>query len=56
MRIAIFGGSFNPPHNGHVRAVLAAKPALKADRLLIVQMQSRSQGAGGKLPLRTGAA
>jgi len=36
MRIAIFGGSFNPPHNGHVKAALAAKEALKADRLIVI--------------------
>jgi nicotinate-nucleotide adenylyltransferase len=36
MRTAVFGGSFNPPHNGHVRAALAAKAALNADRLLVI--------------------
>lgn len=36
MRIAIFGGSFNPPHNGHVKAAVAAKKALKADRLIVI--------------------
>lgn len=36
MRTAVFGGSFNPPHNGHVRAALAAKEALGAERLIVI--------------------
>ena len=36
MRIGIFGGSFNPPHLGHVRAAQRAVEALRLDRLLIV--------------------
>lgn len=36
MRIAVFGGSFNPPHIGHVRAAVAAKKALGADRLIVI--------------------
>jgi len=36
MRIAVFGGSFNPPHNGHVAAATAAKAALCADRLIVI--------------------
>ena len=36
MRIAIYGGSFNPPHLGHVAAASAAMEALKPDRLLII--------------------
>lgn len=36
MRIAVFGGSFNPPHKGHVGAALEAKKQLRADRMLVV--------------------
>lgn len=36
MRTAVFGGSFNPPHIGHVRAAVAAKNALGADRLIVI--------------------
>lgn len=36
MRIAIYGGSFNPPHLGHVAAAKSAQAALGADRLLVI--------------------
>ena len=35
-RIGIYGGSFNPPHIGHMDAARAAVAALKLDRLLLV--------------------
>ena len=35
MRIGIFGGTFNPPHNGHVTLARAAAEQLALDRLLI---------------------
>lgn len=36
MRIAVFGGSFNPPHIGHAEAVKAALCDLCADRLIVI--------------------
>lgn len=35
-RIGIFGGSFDPPHIGHIRAAQAAADALGLDRLLLM--------------------
>ena len=35
-RIGIYGGTFNPPHIGHVRAALGAVRALGLDRLLVI--------------------
>ena len=36
MRIAIYGGSFNPPHVGHVQAARSAYGQLRPDRFLII--------------------
>ena len=36
MRIAVYGGSFNPPHPAHVRAARLAYAALKPDKLLVI--------------------
>lgn len=46
MRIGIFGGSFDPPHNGHLMVALDAMEALSLDRLLVVPT--------GVQPLKTG--
>ena len=35
-RIGIFGGTFNPPHLGHVQAVTAAREELGLDRVLLI--------------------
>jgi nicotinate-nucleotide adenylyltransferase len=34
--IGLFGGAFDPPHNGHVELVRAAKRALGLDRVLVL--------------------
>lgn len=34
--IGIYGGTFNPPHLGHVLAAKAAKEALGLDKVLLV--------------------
>ncbi len=36
MRIAIYGGSFNPPHLGHAAAAKAAAEWLQPDKMLII--------------------
>ena len=35
-RIGIYGGTFNPPHIGHIRAAEQAAKALQLDRLLLI--------------------
>ena len=35
-RIGIMGGTFNPPHNGHVHAAQQAAQMLQFDRLLLI--------------------
>lgn len=35
-RVGIYGGTFSPPHNGHVRAALAFLEALQLDELYVV--------------------
>ena len=35
-RIGIYGGTYNPPHIGHIRAAAWALEALKLDRLLLI--------------------
>ena len=36
MRLGIYGGSFNPPHLGHLHAAIAAARHLSLDRLLLI--------------------
>jgi len=36
MRIGVYGGSFDPPHLGHVKAALACKKELALDKVLVI--------------------
>ena len=36
MKVAIFGGSFNPPHLGHLKSALAAAEQLRPDLFLVI--------------------
>ena len=38
-RIGIYGGTFNPPHIGHMEAARCAVDALRLDRLLLLPDQ-----------------
>ena len=59
MKIGVYGGSFNPPHLGHVRAAQACKQALGLEKVLVVpasipphkQMASGSPAAEQRLRL-----
>ena len=48
MRIGYFGGSFDPPHLGHLRVAIAAAKSLSLDRVLLAPT--------GRQPLKTGGA
>ena len=48
MKIGIFGGSFDPPHIGHVYAAIQAKEALNLDQMWLVPSYS-AKSYGKKL-------
>lgn len=35
-RLGVFGGTFNPIHNGHLRLLQGAREALELDRVLVI--------------------
>lgn len=43
-RLGIFGGSFNPPHYGHLLAAQAAKEKLGLDELVVVPCRESADG------------
>jgi nicotinate-nucleotide adenylyltransferase len=45
-RIGILGGTFDPPHNGHLAAARAAIASLRLDRLLLVVANDPWQKSG----------
>lgn len=47
-KIGIFGGSFNPPHNGHINLALSAYDALTLDKLLIIPSCSPVHKSGNE--------
>ena len=46
-RIGIFGGSFNPPHVGHIRAAVRCAEQLELSRVLLIPAR---QTPGKELP------
>lgn len=51
-KIGIYGGTFNPPHLGHVLAARAAKASLGLDQVLLIPMGSRRTKSCRKARLR----
>ena len=47
MRIGIYGGTFDPPHNGHIAAAKAAMERLALDKLLLIPTFIPPQGIAG---------
>jgi nicotinate-nucleotide adenylyltransferase len=52
-RIGVFGGQFDPPHNGHVAVVRAARDQLGLDRMLIVPSARPPHRAAPATPAET---
>lgn len=47
MRLAVFGGTFSPPHNGHLALCLYARELLHVDRLVVSVSNSPLKDAPG---------
>ena len=45
-RIGIFGGSFDPPHIGHISAARQAVEALQLDKLLLMPAHAAPHKSG----------
>ena len=50
MRIGLFGGSFDPPHNGHLLVAQDALEALALDRLLVIPASQQPLKDHGQTP------
>ena len=49
MRLGVFGGTFDPVHNGHLAAAVNARRALTLDRVLVVPARDPWQKHGREL-------
>jgi nicotinate-nucleotide adenylyltransferase len=49
VRIALFGGTFDPPHSGHVRAAKAAARKFRLDRVLFIPSGNPPHKVNGQL-------
>ena len=53
-RIGVFGGQFDPPHNGHLAVVRAAREPARLDRVLVVpSARARRTGPAPATPAET---
>ena len=52
MKIGVYGGTFNPPHLGHVTAARAVFELLKLDLLLLVPDREPTRRCQRAAPLR----
>lgn len=50
MKLGIYGGTFSPPHNGHIHAALTFLREMAPDRLLIVPASIPPHKAGATAP------
>ncbi len=50
-RIGLLGGTFDPPHHGHLAAAVAARDALDLDRVVLVVANDPWQKTGGGEPV-----
>ncbi len=48
MRVALFGGSFDPPHHGHIAIAKAAADGLALDRVLFAPVGRQPLKEEGK--------
>ena len=44
MKIMLYGGTFDPPHNGHINNLRAALALVRPDRAIVMPAQLIGQG------------
>ena len=52
MKIGIYGGTFNPPHLGHLTAAAAVIATLKLDKLLLIPAIMVALNRTGLVPFK----